>query len=136
MKTSEKRGGREGDDTASATMDAARSLGRTIGETSAFKRFEIAFESFCADADAQRRLTDHRTRQLEVQQAATWGGADPSEERRLEEEWAALLALPVVHDYVHAEEHLTSLLREAAERISRGVGMDFGAACAPAGGCC
>lgn len=124
------------DEGSEAALDAARSLGQALGASSAFKRFEAAHERFHADEAAQRRLAEFETRQRGLQLAAMWGGAGAPEQQALEAEWKALSALPTVGDYLRAQEALTASFRESAQMISEAIGVDFGAACSPSGGCC
>ncbi len=42
------------DEIVAAAMAAARSLGRALGESSAFKQFEAAYDVFQSDEAAQR----------------------------------------------------------------------------------
>jgi cell fate (sporulation/competence/biofilm development) regulator YlbF (YheA/YmcA/DUF963 family) len=65
-----------------------------------------------------------------------WGGADPQEQSKLELEWQNISAMPSVSDYLRAQEELAVLFREAVAKISEQIGVDYGAACSPSGGCC
>lgn len=124
------------DEAVAATMEAARSLGRGIGESSAFKQFEAAYEAFQADGVARQRLADLQSREQEIRLAAMWGGADPQEQKELESEWKSFSAMPSNIGYLRAQEEFTVLLREASGKISKEIGLDYGAACSPSGGCC
>ncbi len=125
-----------GVDLEATALDKARALARAIGESAAFRAFEAAQEALAADQDVSRRLQAFQRRQQEVQLARTWGGVDPLEEEGLEEGWRKLSLMPALRSYLHAQEDLTALLREVAGVISQEIGVDYGAACAPAGGCC
>ena len=48
MSVSNRQGISEVEEWVAAAMESARSLGRALGESSAFKRFEVAFEAFQA----------------------------------------------------------------------------------------
>lgn len=54
----------------------------------------------------------------------------------MEREWKDIAKHPVLAAHMAARDELVGLLREVAAAISEGVGLDFGVACAPAGGCC
>jgi cell fate (sporulation/competence/biofilm development) regulator YlbF (YheA/YmcA/DUF963 family) len=123
-------------DGVAAALEAARSLGRALGESSAFKRFEAAYEVFQADGGARRKLRDFQSRQQELRMAAMWGGGDWGEQEKLEREWETIAAMPSLSDHLRAQEELTALLREATGKISAEIGVDYGAACSPSGGCC
>lgn len=119
-----------------AALDAARALARAVGESQSFKAFEAAQEALMADREVNRRLQDYQRRQQEVWFARTWGGGDSAQEAALEEEWRALSQTPTLRAYLRAQEQLTDVLRAVAGMISQEIGIDYGAACAPAGGCC
>jgi cell fate (sporulation/competence/biofilm development) regulator YlbF (YheA/YmcA/DUF963 family) len=136
MSVSNRQGVIEVDEGVGAAMEAARSLGRALGESSAFKRFEATYEVFQADEAARRKLRDYQSRQQELRMAAMWGGADRREQEKLEREWRSISSLPSLSGYLRAQEDLTALLREAVGKISEEIGVDFGAACSPSGGCC
>jgi cell fate (sporulation/competence/biofilm development) regulator YlbF (YheA/YmcA/DUF963 family) len=124
------------DGAVAAAIDAARSLGRALGESSVFRKFEAAYEVFQADEAARRKLTDFQAKQQELRMAAMWGGADPREQKKLEREWQNISAMPSLSGYLRAQEELTALLRETTGKISEEIGVDYGAACSPSGGCC
>ena len=124
------------DDGVAAAIEAARALGRALGESPAFKQFESAYEFFQADGAARRKLADFQARQQEIRLAAMWGGADPREQKKLEREWQNISAMPSLSAYLGAQQELTVLLREATGKISAEIGVDYGAACSPSGGCC
>ena len=119
-----------------AALDAARALARAVGESPSFKAFEAAQEALMSDQEVNRRLQDYQRRQQEVWFARTWGGADPAQEGALEEEWRALSQTPILRVYLRAQEQLTDVLRVVGGMISQEIGIDYGTACAPAGGCC
>jgi cell fate (sporulation/competence/biofilm development) regulator YlbF (YheA/YmcA/DUF963 family) len=131
-----KQAGVNGVNLEAAALDAARALALAIGESPSFKAFEAAQEALMADREVNRRLQDYQRRQQEVWFARTWGGGDSAQEAALEEEWRALSQTPTLRAYLQAQESLTDLLRAVAGVISQEIGIDYGAACAPAGGCC
>lgn len=119
-----------------AALEKARSLARAVGESPSFKAFEAAQEALMEDQEVNRKLQDYQRRQQEVWFARTWGGGDSAQEAALEEEWRVLSRTPTLRAYLRAQEQLTDVLRAVAGMISQEVGIDYGAACAPAGGCC
>jgi len=123
-------------DPTAAVLDRAQALARAIGESAAFRAFEAAQDALDADANLGSRLSAFQMREQELRLSRSWGGADPEEVRALEREWEDLAKHPVLAAHVAAREGLVGLLREVAAAISEGVGLDYGAACAPAGGCC
>lgn len=119
-----------------AALDAARALARAVGESASFRAFEAAQEALMADREVNRRLQEYQRRQQEAWFARTWGGGDSAQEAALEEEWRALSQTQTLRAYLRAQERLTDVLRVVAGMISQEIGIDYGAACAPAGGCC
>ena len=136
MRVSNAQSATPADKPAAAAIEAARALGRALGESSAFKRFEAAYEVLQSDTAMRHRLADFQSRQQEIRLAAMWGGADPQEQNKLEHEWQNISAMPSVSDYLRAQEELAGLFREAVAKISEQIGVDYGAACSPSGGCC
>jgi cell fate (sporulation/competence/biofilm development) regulator YlbF (YheA/YmcA/DUF963 family) len=125
-----------GVDLQAAALEKARALALAVGESPSFKAFEAAQEALMADHEVNRRLQDYQRRQQEAWFARTWGGEDSAQEAALEEEWRALSQSPSLQAYLRAQERLTDVLRAVAGMISQEIGIDYGAACAPAGGCC
>ncbi len=124
------------DESEAAAFEAARLLARTLAESPAFRSFEAAYHRFEADESAQQKLRKFQVKQREVRQAAMWGGAGTAEQEELDREWAALCAIPTLGAYEQAQEELAAVLRESVGMISKGIGLDYGAACNPSGGCC
>jgi cell fate (sporulation/competence/biofilm development) regulator YlbF (YheA/YmcA/DUF963 family) len=119
-----------------AVAEAARGLARAIANSEVFRRFEVSQEHFSADKNLQQRLVDYDTRKRDAQLSGLWdaGKGNGAEDR--EKLWKSLLKNPVLKEYLACEAELRSLLREATTRITNEVGIDYGAACAAAGGCC
>jgi cell fate (sporulation/competence/biofilm development) regulator YlbF (YheA/YmcA/DUF963 family) len=123
-------------DHTAVALERARALARAIGESAVFRAFEAAQEALESDADLGFRLSAFQVREQELRLSRSWGGADPEEVRALEREWEDPAKHPVLAAQVAARTELLGLLREVAGAIGEGVGLDYGAACAPAGGCC
>ena len=119
-----------------AVAEAARGLARAIANSEVFRRFEASQEQFSADKNLQQRLLDYDTRKREAQLSGLWEVGKGNGAEDLEKLWKSLLKNPVLKEYLACEAELRNLLREAAMRITNEVGIDYGAACAPAGGCC
>jgi len=125
-----------GVDLQEAALEKARALARAVGESPSFKAFEAAQEALMADREVNRRLQAFQRRQQEVRFARAWGGGDPAQDAALEEEWRTLSRTATLQAYLRAQEQLTDVLRVVAGMISQEIGIDYGAACSPAGGCC
>ena len=119
-----------------AALEKARALARAIGESPSFQAFEAAQEALVADREVTRKLQAFQRRQQEVRFARAWGGGDPAQETALEEEWRTLSRTATLQAHLRAQEQLTDALRMVAGIISQDIGIDYGAACSPAGGCC
>lgn len=126
----------DGVDLRAAALEKARALARAVGESPSFKAFEAAQETLMADREVNQRLQAFQRRQQEVRVAHAWGGGDPAQEAALEEEWQTLSRTATLQAYLRAQEQLTDILRVVAGIISQETGIDYGAACSPAGGCC
>ncbi len=116
--------------------EAARALARAIAESPAFRRFEVAQEKFTNDTKLQQQLADYQAQQKQAQLVSLWDGAQANKTINLEQQWNALLKNPVLTEYLDSEAKLRNLLRDATAKITQQVGIDYGAACTPAGGCC
>jgi cell fate (sporulation/competence/biofilm development) regulator YlbF (YheA/YmcA/DUF963 family) len=125
-----------GERAVTAAMEAARALGRALGESAAFRRLEAAYEAFRTDEAARRRLADFQSRQQKLRMAAMWGGAEAHEQEQLDREWEGMAATPSLGGYLRAQEELAALFRRVTGRISEEIGIDYGASCSPSGGCC
>ena len=119
-----------------AAVEKARALARAIGECEAFRAFEAAQEALDSDSQLSARLAAVQVREQELRASRAWGGADPEEEKALELEWEDLASQPALLAHLSARDNLQALLREVVVEIGEGIGVDYAAACAPAGGCC
>lgn len=117
-------------------LDRARALARAIAESAEFRAFEAAAEALEEDGGLAQRLSSYQIHEQELRQSRAWGGADPQEVRALELEWEDLATHPILARQLAARDALLRLMREISSAISEGAGLDYGAACAPAGGCC
>jgi cell fate (sporulation/competence/biofilm development) regulator YlbF (YheA/YmcA/DUF963 family) len=119
-----------------AVTESARSLAQAIARSEAYRRFERAQEAFMADHQLRERIDKLQARRQQVRVARMYGGADSAQESDLQREADALGEIPVLQEYFGSQEALRALLQEATKKITEEIGVDYGAACAPAGGCC
>jgi len=117
-------------------IQAANDLGHALVRSPAFRNFEAAQEAFMKADGLRERFDRYQRRRQDLQNARAWGGLDPAVERELDAEWQRLSRMPEVQAYQEAQEELIQLCTQIVAKISAGVGIDFGRACAPAGGCC
>jgi cell fate (sporulation/competence/biofilm development) regulator YlbF (YheA/YmcA/DUF963 family) len=120
----------------SAVTESARSLAQAVARSEAFRRFEAAQEAFMADRPLRDRLNQLQARAQQLRAARMWGGADPVQETALQQEMDSLADIPILQEFYAAQEALRALAQEATKKISQEIGVDYGAACSPAGGCC
>ena len=114
----------------------ARRFARVLAATPEFRAFEAAHERLAADRDAGGLLHRLQAAEQQVAMLQTWGGVATD----ALEDLARLRAEAAEHSTIKmlfaAQDGLLRLLRDAAGIISAETGLDFGAACRPAGGCC
>lgn len=120
----------------SAVTESARALAKAIARSEAFRRFEAAQEAFMADRSLRTRLDQLQARAQKLRAARMWGGADPVQETALQQEMDSLADIPVLQEFYGAQDALRALAHEVTKKITEDIGVDYGAACSPAGGCC
>lgn len=114
----------------------AREFAGVLAGSPAFATFLAVRERFAADQAAQtlwRRLQDA---EQEMALLRTWGGAATAQLEALQRFRAEAQAHPAIGALFDAQGAVVTLFERAAETISAEVGLDFAAACRPAGGCC
>ncbi len=119
-----------------AVKESARTLAKAVSSSEAFRRFERAQEAFVADTPLRDRLTQLRVRSQQLRMARMWGGADPAQEADLQRDLDTLADVPSLREFYAAQEGLRALVQEITRKITEDIGVDYGAACSPAGGCC
>ncbi len=126
---------KEVDSTVAAT-ESARSLATAVARSEAYLRFETAQEAFMADRAVRARLDELRARAQQLRVDRMWEGTDPAEDEALQRELDHLAETPTLREFLAAQEGLRALVQEVTRKITEEIGVDFGAACSPAGGCC
>lgn len=122
--------------TEAEALAQAREFAQVLARAPEFRAFEVARERLTADRDATALLQRLQDAQQKVAMLQTWGGIATNELAELE--WLRVQAFenPVIKAVFEAQAALLKLFQNAAGIISAAVGLDFGAACSPAGGCC
>lgn len=77
-------------------VQAATAVGRALGRTATFRKYETAQESFMTTKGLRQRFEAYQHRQQEFQNARAWGGVDPAVEQQLDAEWQMLSRTPEV----------------------------------------
>lgn len=117
-------------------VEEARGFARILAGTPEFRAFEAAHERLAADQQAGMLLRRLQAAEQQVAMLQTWGGVATDAVEDVARLRAEAAEHPTVKMMFAAQDGLLRLLRDAAGIISAEVGLDFGAACSPAGGCC
>ncbi|QLG62402.1 YlbF family regulator [Halorarum salinum] len=124
----------ESDAAAGPDVDAlAGELGDAIAELPVYRRFAEAKAAVEADEEAQERISEFEGLRQEFAFARQMGNADEESLRKVQEAQADLHSLPVMAEYVEAQDALQDRLEDLNEAISGPLAVDFGG---EAGGCC
>ncbi|MFC7137087.1 YlbF family regulator [Halobaculum litoreum] len=111
----------------------ARELGDAIADTPTYRRFEEAKAAVQADEEAQERISEFEQLRQEFAMARQAGRADQETLEKVQAAQQELHALPVMKEYVEAQDELRDRLERLNEAISAELLVDFGG---EAGGCC
>ena len=107
---------------------------QALAVTPEFQALEEAADQLSSDTAAQRDIQAYQTRQQSLQAMLLLNAVDPGEQAELERLRQAFLSNPTVNAYYDAQENLNSLCQDAADLLSKRIGLSFTAACGP--GCC
>ncbi|WP_129115701.1 YlbF family regulator [Halegenticoccus tardaugens] len=113
--------------------DLGRELGDAIAETSEYRAFEEAKAAVENDAEAQETISEFEQLRQEFMLARQTGQATQEGLQKVQRAQQELHALPVMAEYLEAQEELQSRLEGVNEAISEPLAVDFGG---EAGGCC
>lgn len=111
----------------------ASDLGDAIAELPEYEEFRAAKERVEADDEAQERIQEFERIREEYITARETGQATHEDLRTLQNAQEELHELPVMSDYLEAQNALELRLQAVNEEISAGLAIDFGE---KAGGCC
>ncbi|KOX96195.1 MULTISPECIES: YlbF family regulator [Halorubrum] len=113
--------------------DLGRELGERIAETPEYERFEEARAAVQRDEEVQQRIDEFEQLRAEFMQARQTGQATNAELQRVQEAQDELHSMPVMSEYLDAQDDLEDTLEAVNEAISEPLAVDFGG---EAGGCC
>jgi cell fate (sporulation/competence/biofilm development) regulator YlbF (YheA/YmcA/DUF963 family) len=113
--------------------DLGRELGERIARTAEYERFEAAREAVQRDEEVQAKIDEFEQIRAEFMQARETGQATNSGLKKVQEAQAELHSMPVMSEFLDAQEELTDTLEAVNEAISEPLAVDFGG---EAGGCC
>jgi cell fate (sporulation/competence/biofilm development) regulator YlbF (YheA/YmcA/DUF963 family) len=110
-----------------------RELGRAITDLPEYEAFEEARARVEEDDEVQEAISEFEQLRQEFMVARQTGRADQEQLERVQEAQADLHEMPVMADYLDAQDELQERLEAVNEAISAPLAVDFGG---EAGGCC
>jgi cell fate (sporulation/competence/biofilm development) regulator YlbF (YheA/YmcA/DUF963 family) len=113
--------------------ELGRELGEAIAETPAYERFEEAKAAVENDDAAQEKIAEVERLRDEFVAARETGEATQDHVGKLQRAQNELHQMPVMEEYLNAQEALQSQLEDVNRAISEPLAVDFGG---EAGGCC
>lgn len=113
--------------------DLGRELGETIAESPEHIAFTEANKAVQNDAEAQERIREFEQLRHEFMLDREAGRADRESMIEVQEAQRELHNLPVMQEYLDAQDALQDRLKAVNEAISSQIAVDFGG---EAGGCC
>lgn len=126
-------------ETADETTDSvdvealARELGSAITEIPAYQRFEDAKADVEASEVAQEKIDEFESIRQEFMLARKTGEATQEDLQKVQTAQSELHELPVMAEYLEAQQALDARLEAVNDAISSELVVDFGQ---QAGGCC
>ncbi|WP_049936817.1 YlbF family regulator [Haloplanus natans] len=117
----------------SQLAEMGRELGEAIADTPAYERFEEARAAVQNDDDAQAKIAEVERLRDEFVSARETGQATQEHVAKLQTAQNDLHSMPVMEEYLNAQEALQSQLEDVNRAISDPLSVDFGG---EAGGCC
>jgi cell fate (sporulation/competence/biofilm development) regulator YlbF (YheA/YmcA/DUF963 family) len=118
----------------SVVKQAARDFATALAETPQFKAFERAYEALSHDTTAQQALSAYRDKAESLRAMLMLNAISEAERVELEQLKQDYLTRASVQGYTIADAHLTTLCQQAAEMISKAIGLNYAASCGAS--CC
>ena len=120
-------------DSEQSIEDLARSFGDAIADLPEYQTFLEKQEAVEADEDTQEKIAEFERVRTEYMSARQRGEASKEDLRELQETQQELHDIPVMREYLQAENDLELRLQSLNEYVSDPLDIDFGE---KAGGCC
>lgn len=120
--------------TESEALEAARGLAAALATTPVYQAFDQAQSQMRRDPEAQAAIRAFQEKQQDLAWQVQYGLVGDDGKQELGRLHQAMLAQPVVREYMEAQEALSQLCQEVSELISEEIGLSFAASCGP--GCC
>ena len=111
----------------------ATQLGEAVAETPAYQEFREKKAAVEADEQAQEQIQEFEQVREEYMMARETGQATKEDLRTLQQAQEELHSIPVMREFLQAQNDLELRLQALNERISEPLAVDFGE---KAGGCC
>jgi len=111
----------------------ATQLGEAVAELPAYQEFHERKEAVEADEEAQTQIQEFEQIREEYMMARETGQATKEDLRTLQQAQEELHSLPVMREFLQAQNDLELRLQALNEHISEPLAVDFGE---KAGGCC
>jgi cell fate (sporulation/competence/biofilm development) regulator YlbF (YheA/YmcA/DUF963 family) len=113
--------------------DLGQELGEAIADSPAHERFEEAQAAVQDDDDAQEKIAEVERLRDEFVAAREVGEATQDQIQKLQRAQNELHSMPVMEEFLDAQDALQRQLEEINRSISDPLAVDFGG---EAGGCC
>jgi cell fate (sporulation/competence/biofilm development) regulator YlbF (YheA/YmcA/DUF963 family) len=113
--------------------DLGTELGEAIAALPEYERFERAKDEVEASPEAQEKIESFEQLRRDFMMARQSGDATQDDLAELQQAQEELHEVPVMADYLEAQEALEARLEAVNEAISEPLAVDFGET---AGGCC
>jgi cell fate (sporulation/competence/biofilm development) regulator YlbF (YheA/YmcA/DUF963 family) len=123
----------ETDSQETSADELGRQLGEAIASLPEYERFTEAKEAVEEDEAAQEKITEFEQFREEFMLARQTGEATQDDLRELQRKQEELHDIPVMAEFLQAQNELELRLQELNEEISAPLSIDFGQ---KAGGCC
>jgi cell fate (sporulation/competence/biofilm development) regulator YlbF (YheA/YmcA/DUF963 family) len=114
-------------------IELGRELGEEIESLPSYQAFEEAKAAVEADPDAQERIKAFEDKREEFMMKRQVGEATQEDLEAVQKAQQELHSVPIMEEFLTAQEALTDRLAEVNEAISASLVIDFGG---EAGGCC
>ncbi|USZ68437.1 YlbF family regulator [Halorussus salilacus] len=108
-------------------------LGEAIAETPVYQRFEETKAAVEEDEQAQEKVKEFEQLRQEFMLARQTGEATQEDVQKVQRAQNELHSLPVMEEYLDAQEELEAKLEAVNDAISEPLAVDFGQ---QGGGCC
>jgi cell fate (sporulation/competence/biofilm development) regulator YlbF (YheA/YmcA/DUF963 family) len=113
--------------------EMGRGLGEAIAELPEYEAFEAAREAVQADDEAQEKIKEFEQVRQQFMLAKQSGQAEEEDLEGVQAAQEELHSLPVMAEFIEAQEELVDRLEDVNKAISEPLAIDFGG---EAGGCC